>query len=202
MSNCRLGPAFCSLHLASSPAVELWALRPLLDSATNPLTHLDLNLYANEDISLTNLHILGDRAPQIHHLRLSLRSYEGIQPNLDRLISFFTGLKTLELDSTYPNVLKLVLATLPSSLVVLTVGSRLYGHIGPALPGGMLLELLDMPSLCNLKRLRIHTDSQLDARQRGIAPVVSVYESRGIEVRTQRRYFTGESFVKGTPQAY
>lgn len=109
---------------------------------------------------------------------------------MDDMILGFKQLTTLRIEEHYIPLFTTILRDASFRLVVLDF------HHSTALATGriaeqQLLEWVDLPALENLKRWRVHSRFKIKTPKGAGARWLAKCMERGIEVRDERRYFTG-----------
>lgn len=178
------------LYLRSYGA-QMIDLDQLLATSRHSLTRLTLNPnIRNSAVDLSSEVVLAlvPLASQITWLDLT--TVEPNSPNLQQLLPHLTGLKTLRFQNNSQDTISAILSILQCRLFVLNLSSMKpwEGRLTEA----KLLELLDLPSLRGLKRLRISQWLQPEGDGDVGAAWRAKCAERGIHVCDQKRYFTGE----------
>lgn len=152
----------------------------LFSSSQSTLTHLSLKPAAKNtrgDISDENLSTLLHRVSSVTWLNLS--AIDSKATNVHALLPHMHGLKTLTLEQNKLETVTSILFALHCRLVELKIG-----YMGPneKLSSEVLVGFLNLQSLRELQRIRIHQGiRQEEARSRGAA-WIAVCEERGIRV--------------------
>lgn len=167
------------------------AFQQLISASLNTLTSLNL-FFNDEPFSEYIYNSLCIVAPRIKTLYLSLPQGDDFPSIMLSHLPLFTGLRTLQLCGFSMPVTRTILETLSAELVVLDLTGWPSCEIH--FPKRTLLEWLDeLPSLKSkqLKRIRVDENVVFDQLMLYEWPMNSV--RKGVELRDERRYFTGES---------
>lgn len=178
-------------------------MREFLDWAGPTLTRLDLDIIPDDDYGSDVLEFFYDVAPQLTHLSLNLhddkifssRLPSPLTPLTIRALSSLSSLKSLTLHLDHPNQLTDILPLLPCRLKLLSLHSYSPNSspVGHPSFSKACLKGLQSPCLRELKRWRMNSLLKLDrTKGEGLKWLVKC-EKMGIEVRDEKRYFTGQS---------
>jgi hypothetical protein len=188
-------PLFRLTHLALrlDRRQDISLLRQILTAASGTLTTLDLGAVTRKLLD-ANLELLSFVAPQVTTLTLGLHMCALKHlPSLPAFLRSFTALKALQLDDIPIRDLSAVLSHLNCQLVVLTVTYLpTYHEEQYEVAKSRLLRSLMAPALKNLRRWRIPQWRPIDQLEKEHKGWFAKCAERGIELRTEARYFTGE----------
>lgn len=177
-------------------AIALWA--------GPTLTHLNITIYdsAEPEAIVNGIDILRLTAPFLRHLTLRIdfqRSEDAtpIFPLLKEAVSHLKALPYLSIGSSHLSTLLPLLDHLPSSLRVLRLDTMIE-LFEPVKLTTWCLKALDLPCLRELKRWRVSPLLGVDTTKGEGARWAAMCEERGIEVRDNKRYFSGALITLST----
>lgn len=151
---------------------------------------LALELLTVERFEPQHLQTLASYGHLFSRLRIKLSLDSLLSPSLVEFLTTLTNLKTLNVVRGYPSVIQEALGYIPSALVVLNIESLDLAP-GQHVTADYLVDLLDHAALYQLKRFRLGGDRLSGALSSDGASWLAKLEARGIDVRDNRRFFTG-----------
>lgn len=172
--------------------------KELVTRSANTLETLLLVYHDDSDLPESIQAVISAVGPNIYRMRLDMTLPKSIPTSLSNILWSLKGLQSLQLKiANYSLVLSTLQASKSCRLVhfELTVERIFYLRDRTAereeRGAKILLQALEYPVLGRLKRWRVHSYLRIDTTK-GIGKVWRVKcEERGIEVRDEKRYFTG-----------
>lgn len=192
--------AVSRLHLKEDGALHHTNLGAVLPASTERLTYLSIapgiKRAETPDLSYENYIAL---VPVAQHIRfLELRTIYPGSHYLHELLHHLINIEELVMWGSGKDGIKSVLTALQCRLTIFTLES-MKSFFDGRLTSDFLVELLDLPSLQELRRLRMSKGLQpsLVGNRRG--GWLAACEERGIQV-CDRRYFTGTVSLATRPE--
>lgn len=178
------------LRLRPDGQANLPAVRNLFEASACTLTSLKLTIIYESEFVQAFYHTLRPYQTQIRHLVVDLPASFSAHPTLSAALaplSVFTALQTLIISSFRPEYFVMALGHIQCSLVALELTGFMTDF-----GGDHLQEMLSLPAVEKLKRWRVDGDLYLNDMSKESQEWAAACEARGIEVRDERRYATGE----------